>query len=161
MQALTMDWFGSRACYHDFMSEKKKPPKFVCHICGLKIDPGIVDPNHPIFLTVDHVIPRSKNGPDHASNRKPAHRIYNNTRGNRNITEALRIICRNLAQNSIHAVVYPKRALPPKKEKWRVYRDKKTRAWIAKWKFKKYSYRTWGDAMNHVLRAEEARGAVS
>lgn len=134
----------------------KKTPKFQCHICGLKIDPGLVDPNHPLFLTVDHVKPKSMGGSDHASNRKPAHRICNNFRGTRNITEALRIICRELVGNSQHSVNYPKRSLPPKPEKWRVYRDKKTRAWIAKWKTNKNAYRSWIEAMGHVMRVLNA-----
>lgn len=48
-----------------------------CHLCGFPIPPSVVSPTHPLFGTVDHVIPTSKDGPNHWTNRKPTHRMCN------------------------------------------------------------------------------------
>jgi 5-methylcytosine-specific restriction endonuclease McrA len=53
-----------------------------CSLCGLAIPAQIVSPSHPLFGTIDHTIPRSKNGPDRVSNRAPAHRLCNERKGN-------------------------------------------------------------------------------
>src|SRR3954468_22957487 len=66
----------------------KKPRAFsgskkVCHICGMKIPSGYVDQRHPLFATVDHVIPKSANGGNAPENLKASHRICNLKKGNR------------------------------------------------------------------------------
>lgn len=48
-----------------------------CHICGLIIPVEIVSSKHPLYGTIDHVIPLSKGGKDKASNRAPAHNLCN------------------------------------------------------------------------------------
>ncbi len=57
----------------------------LCYLCGLPIPADIVSPSHPLFGTVDHIVPRSRNGPDALHNRVPAHRICNAVKGNRMI----------------------------------------------------------------------------
>jgi hypothetical protein len=52
-----------------------------CYLCGLPIPEEIVSSAHPLFGTVDHIIPRSKNGPDALFNRAPAHNICNERKG--------------------------------------------------------------------------------
>lgn len=47
-----------------------------CALCGLRI-PDAVIPNHPLFGTVDHFIPRSKSGKDNKRNRVAAHKFCN------------------------------------------------------------------------------------
>lgn len=52
-----------------------------CHLCGLAIPDFIVHPEHPLFGTIDHVVPLSIGGANIASNRAPAHRICNQRKG--------------------------------------------------------------------------------
>lgn len=54
----------------------------MCSLCGLRIPNYIVSPDHPLFGTIDHVIPRSRGGKDNAANRKPAHKMCNKMKGN-------------------------------------------------------------------------------
>lgn len=56
-------------------------PKW-CSICGLYIPPNIVSSGHPLFGTVDHVVPLSRGGTNGLHNRKPAHRWCNGRKGN-------------------------------------------------------------------------------
>ena len=56
-----------------------------CYLCGLPIPDDIVSNSHPLFGTVDHIIPRSRNGRDSAANRAPAHRLCNEAKGDRTI----------------------------------------------------------------------------
>jgi 5-methylcytosine-specific restriction endonuclease McrA len=53
-----------------------------CYLCGLPIPAEIVSPSHPLFETVDHVIPVSRNDRDMVRNRAPAHRVCNLAKGN-------------------------------------------------------------------------------
>lgn len=53
-----------------------------CHICGLRIPGNIVSFVHPLFGTVDHVVPRSKGGKNVLANRRPAHHLCNSSKGN-------------------------------------------------------------------------------
>ena len=53
-----------------------------CYLCGLPIPDEIASPRHPLFGTVDHIIPRSRNGTDALYNRAPAHRLCNARKGN-------------------------------------------------------------------------------
>src|SRR5258708_6773521 len=52
-----------------------------CYLCGLPIPDDIASSRHPLFGTVDHVIPRSRNGADALNNRLPAHRLCNQQKG--------------------------------------------------------------------------------
>lgn len=54
-----------------------------CSICGLRIPDCIVSPDHPLFGTVDHVIPRSLGGSNALANRRPAHRWCNQQKSSR------------------------------------------------------------------------------
>ena len=56
-----------------------------CYLCGLSIPDEIVSPSHPLFGTVDHTIPSSRNGPDALYNRAPAHGLCNIEKGDRMI----------------------------------------------------------------------------
>jgi hypothetical protein len=51
-----------------------------CHLCLLPLLKNIVSPEHPLFLTLDHILPLSRGGPDVASNRAPAHRSCNKSK---------------------------------------------------------------------------------
>lgn len=53
-----------------------------CYLCGLPIPVGIASSRHPLYGTVDHVIPVSRNGTDALHNRLPAHRLCNEQKGN-------------------------------------------------------------------------------
>jgi 5-methylcytosine-specific restriction endonuclease McrA len=56
----------------------------VCWLCGIGIEPGIQDPNHPGALQVDHVVPVSRGGdPFDPGNLRVAHRLCNIKRGAR------------------------------------------------------------------------------
>ncbi len=56
----------------------------VCSLCGLRIPNYIASSQHPLFGTVDHVIPLSRGGKNTAANRKPAHQLCNRMKGNAN-----------------------------------------------------------------------------
>ena len=53
-----------------------------CHLCGLPIPDNIVSQAHPLFGTIDHIVPLSRNGTNSASNLGPAHRLCNGRKGN-------------------------------------------------------------------------------
>jgi|SRR4051794_2697063 hypothetical protein len=52
-----------------------------CYLCGFVIPTEIASSTHPLFGTVDHVIPLSRNGPNAPYNRLPAHRFCNMMKG--------------------------------------------------------------------------------
>lgn len=61
-----------------------------CHLCGLPIDYSL-PAGHPMSFEVDEIVPVSRGGdPLDRSNVAPAHRICNERRGNRPITEPAR-----------------------------------------------------------------------
>lgn len=64
-----------------------------CHICGLYIPDCIVSPDHPLFGTIDHVVPRSTGGKDIRRNRKPAHRWCNARKGSSTEPFAVEYVC--------------------------------------------------------------------
>lgn len=68
-----------------------------CHLCGLPIPFEIVNPGHPLFGTIDHVVPRADGGPDHFYNRLPAHRICNAFRNRKEITDEVKAQCFEVA----------------------------------------------------------------
>jgi hypothetical protein len=70
-------------------------PNVPCHICGFPI-PEISSVVHPLFGTIDHVVPFSDGGKDAADNRLPAHRICNNVRSSSSITPDLKAYCQTL-----------------------------------------------------------------
>ena len=57
-----------------------------CYICGLRI-PAIATPTYALYGTIDHIVPRAKGGPDRHANRKPSHRICNELKGNRLLSD--------------------------------------------------------------------------
>ncbi len=56
----------------------------ICSLCGLRIPNYIASSQHPLFGTVDHVIPLSRGGANTPANRKPAHSLCNQMKGNSN-----------------------------------------------------------------------------
>ncbi len=56
----------------------------MCSLCGLRIPNYIASPQHPLFGTIDHVVPLSRGGKDRAANRQPAHNLCNRMKGNAN-----------------------------------------------------------------------------
>lgn len=52
-----------------------------CHICGMRIPEDIASPDHGLYGTVDHVIPKSHNPVSSIENRMPAHRVCNMKKG--------------------------------------------------------------------------------
>lgn len=56
----------------------------MCSLCGLRIPNYIASSSHPLFGTIDHVIPLSRGGKNTAENRKPAHQLCNRMKGNAN-----------------------------------------------------------------------------
>ncbi len=65
----------------------------VCHLCGLVIPQEIFNCQHPLYGSIDHIVPRSMGGSDRAVNRAPAHTSCNHLRGVRKIDEKLREEC--------------------------------------------------------------------
>lgn len=53
-----------------------------CTICNEPLDRTIQDPQHPSYITFDHVLPRSLGGNDAVTNRRLAHKNCNERRGN-------------------------------------------------------------------------------
>jgi len=53
-----------------------------CTICGSSLDRHLRKPNHPQYITFDHIIPRSSGGTDDFINIRLAHRRCNEERGN-------------------------------------------------------------------------------
>lgn len=69
-----------------------------CHICGLPIPDQIGSPNHPLFGTVDHVIPFAKGGKNRLENRKAAHRKCNTTKGDLHLYEVDRVALQSMVR---------------------------------------------------------------
>jgi hypothetical protein len=68
---------------------------YVCHICSWPI-PEAIAHYHPLFGTLDHVIPLSKGGTSLPDNILPAHRFCNAYKGDRELTGEMRIKCHEL-----------------------------------------------------------------
>lgn len=51
-----------------------------CSICGLVIPTCIADGNHSLHPSIDHIVPLSKKGQNHWTNRAVAHRVCNGTK---------------------------------------------------------------------------------
>lgn len=62
-----------------------------CHICGLQIPNDVVSRTHPLFGTVDHIVPLACGGENVNANRAPAHRLCNNRKGNGKVDNPLRV----------------------------------------------------------------------
>jgi 5-methylcytosine-specific restriction endonuclease McrA len=54
----------------------------MCWICGKQMR-EFANPNHLLAPSIDHIVPLSKGGKNHASNKLLAHRQCNSERGNR------------------------------------------------------------------------------
>lgn len=53
-----------------------------CHLCGTECLPrSEVGHLHPLVVTLDHIVPRSRGGTDDVENLRPAHRRCNLSRG--------------------------------------------------------------------------------
>ena len=53
-----------------------------CGICSRELDRRLRDPDHDLFITFDHIVPRSAGGFDDLPNLRLAHRRCNLLRGN-------------------------------------------------------------------------------
>jgi 5-methylcytosine-specific restriction endonuclease McrA len=67
-----------------------KREKFMCHICGMKVDDDDFTRTEsgrfvagPMYPTVDHLTPQSKGGSHHWTNLKLAHKRCNSLKSNR------------------------------------------------------------------------------
>ena len=83
-----MGWRGNEAPIRWRMERKRKSLRrairsdpATCCLCGFLIPNNIVSPSHPLFGTIDHIIPTSRGGPDSVFNRAPAHRLCNERKG--------------------------------------------------------------------------------
>ena len=68
-----------------------------CHLCGLPVlcrGNYLLTPLHPFAPTRDHVRPASKHGKYVSDNLALAHRVCNGIRGNLDISEELKSLCR-------------------------------------------------------------------
>lgn len=54
-----------------------------CHICGLPIPNDIASRYHPLYGTVDHVIPKALGGQNILENRRAAHYLCNRLKADR------------------------------------------------------------------------------
>ncbi|QDF17443.1 HNH endonuclease [Gordonia phage Coeur] len=70
-------WGGRRAA--QLVAQTLATYGVVCHLCG-----------RPGATTADHVIPRSRHGPDALDNLRPAHRLCNQRRGDMPLDEWFR-----------------------------------------------------------------------
>lgn len=52
-----------------------------CMLCGGPLDRKL-PPESPCYITIDHILPKSKGGPDDFENYQLAHRECNERRGN-------------------------------------------------------------------------------
>lgn len=89
-----------------------------CHICGFNIPIDLIDHKHPLFGTIDHIIPRSKGGLNTAENRAPAHKLCNSIKSSRELTVELRARC------SIAAATILASFNMPDTKRWRKDREK-------------------------------------
>lgn len=53
-----------------------------CSICGAPMDRRLREPEDPLYITFDHILPRSAGGLDAFVNLRLAHRSCNEARGN-------------------------------------------------------------------------------
>lgn len=76
--------------------KQKRSGKFgtVCHICGLPVDLKPTG-NSPLASSLDHIVPRTAGGKGVKENLKLTHAFCNNARRHYEITEQLRVMCRN------------------------------------------------------------------
>lgn len=76
---------GKRRGYkkpRDSRSRTFAAPANTCHLCFLPIPPQVLSHDHPLYGTIDHIIPLSRGGRDTFDNRAPAHSFCNNRKGN-------------------------------------------------------------------------------
>jgi hypothetical protein len=64
-----------------------------CNICKFPMDLSLVNPKHPLFPTIDHIISRANGGRDIAKNRAPAHLICNRTKAAEPMSDSLTRRC--------------------------------------------------------------------
>jgi hypothetical protein len=92
----------------------------ICHLCGFPIPHSVVSPAHPLFGTIDHVIPKSRGGSDCAANRQPAHNCCNGVKAARLLDQEVRAECRYVASKAFLAWPGP---VPPRSSRWREVRE--------------------------------------
>lgn len=52
-----------------------------CQICGGLLSRRVQDPTHDLYITFDHILPRSSGGLDELANLRLAHQACNRARG--------------------------------------------------------------------------------
>lgn len=62
-----------------------------CWICGLPILRNIASRTHPLFFTVDHVVPKVSGGTSAPRNLRPSHYLCNQTKGSKAVEEVDRV----------------------------------------------------------------------
>lgn len=60
-----------------------------CTICGDALERSLREPNHPRYITFDHIVARSAGGDSKLSNLRLAHRSCNEVRGNDPVVETV------------------------------------------------------------------------
>lgn len=53
-----------------------------CAICGSQLNRKLRDHDHPLYVTFDHIVPRSRGGGNELGNLRLAHSSCNSARGN-------------------------------------------------------------------------------
>jgi hypothetical protein len=79
-----------------------------CWLCGYPIPRDIVNMSHPLFGTIDHIIPKSKGGTDCRDNRAPSHFLCNQIHADKPVDQVLKDTCRHLIKDYI-AKLKPKK----------------------------------------------------
>jgi hypothetical protein len=120
-----------------------------CHLCLLPIPVDlIVCESHPLFATIDHIIPISNGGKDVTNNRAPAHKYCNNSKANKSLdlmgwSERLNLITVVAPLLQQAGVTLTRRQLANTRNKI-----------IERFRTKKY------DALTDIIRWEDEGGAV-
>lgn len=130
-----------------------------CHICSLPIPDNVVSYKHPLYPTIDHVIPKSRGGPSHYSNYAPAHRICNGIKADKYLNKEIQETCRIAVKQHVSN-------RKTSKASWCCYALKRFGIW--QWHVAKYGgkqsrpYPSWEIAMESIANRmrEEKRGST-
>ncbi len=93
-----------------------------CYLCGLVI-PKIADHRHPLYGTIDHVVPLSRGGAQSISNRKPAHHLCNRSKASFMIEEIpveIRLLCQAQIKTKLikMGIVVSRKDLAKARQRW-------------------------------------------
>jgi len=85
-----------------------------CYLCGMRIDTNMVDHRHPLFGTIDHIVPKAMGGRTEKANLLPAHRVCNQIKADRLITRSMYSECRKAIRAVCSCDVLKKMSKMPK-----------------------------------------------